>query len=297
MTVALVTGASGFIGRALAASLVAYGQEVYSVTGGNGNVPPGIPIYRGLYGISPDDLPKKIDVCYHLAALNDTRGEDAGAYDRINVADTMRLMDQVISRGCPQFVYASSTAVYGDAPAPYVEGVTPVGTCNLYGQSKLNMERAVQQVAENHGINAVGLRLCNTYGPGESHKGLRASMVHQLLKTKLRGETPKLFEDGSQQRDWLHVDDAVQAFHRAGFHQMSDIFNIGSGVATSFRDLAIMIFGNDWEVEWIPNPYGRNYQAFTLCNISKARQKMAYKPIRRLKENLPVYLEWLTQHG
>ena len=113
---------------------------------------------------------------------------------------------------CCEFVYASSSAVYGSQPAPYKEGVTPEIPLNPYGESKAEFDKRMMQFGKSwHKTKVVGLRYTNVYGPGEEHKGKRASMIHQMVKTMMKGDKPELFWDGTQQRDWVYIKDVVRA--------------------------------------------------------------------------------------
>lgn len=271
----LISGGSGFVGHNLATKLHALGYNVYSISGGNGNPAVGTVIYRGIFGIA--DLPEKIDCLFHLAANNDTRYNNLEDIMRINVDDSIHLFNMCFHNGCRTFIYASTAAVYGNSPAPYVEE-TPVCPLTPYAKSKLRLETEVEKFAKEKNVRTVGLRYCNIYGPGESHKGKRASMIRQLLDCKDAGRRPRLFRDGRQRRDWLHVFDAVDANILAMMNPTaSGLFNIGSGVSVSFNEIVESIFGKV-DVEWVDCPYLSEYQNHTCCNITKARKCFGFNP-------------------
>lgn len=273
----LVTGGSGLIGYALAKKLLSIGYKVYSTSGGNGNSAVGNVVCRGLFGINVHDLPPKIDCLFHNAAINDTRCMNLSDLTRINVEESMRIFSMCYYRGCRKFVYASSAAVYGNSPAPYVEDKTPLNPLTPYAQSKLELEKEAADFGKNKNVQTVGFRYCNVYGPGESHKGARASMVHQLLCRKRAGLSPRLYRDGSQKRDWLHVTDAATANVLAMQSDVSGIFNIGSGRSVSFTDLVTIIFG-EAAVEWVDCPFPQEYQDHTCCDYTKAEKAFGFKP-------------------
>lgn len=281
----LISGGSGLIGYNLARTLVEMGYNVYSISGGNGNTPVGNVIYRGMFGITPRDLPDKVDCLFHCAANNDTRSNNLEEMIRLNVEDSLRLFSMCFFRGCKNIIYASSAAVYGNSEVPYVEDKTPLNPLNSYAKSKLRLESEAETFGKDRKIRMVGLRYCNVYGPGETHKAKRASMIHQLLNCKRDGERPKLFRDGTQKRDWLYVYDAVQANILAMKNAASGIFNIGSGQATSFNDLVRLIFG-ETEIDWLDCSFPEEYQSHTCCSILKANKEFGFTPKIALAEGI-----------
>src|SRR3989339_420280 len=178
---ALVTGGTGFIGSNLAIELDNQGYEVI-VTGNESEqkLPQGRRVlYPTLMGINWDIL-DGIDIVFHQAAMNDTTNLDSQVMIHANYLTTVEFFKKMIDRGCKNIVYASSTAVYGDAPAPYKEGMVK-NPLNPYAESKLCVDVAVSDLSkENPDVKFVGLRYCNVYGPRESHKGKKASMIYQL---------------------------------------------------------------------------------------------------------------------
>jgi ADP-L-glycero-D-manno-heptose 6-epimerase len=235
------------------------------------------------------------DAVVHLAANNDTMDRDRQEMFTANVDSSVSLLYQAGCRGIRHFVYASSCATYGSAPAPYIEDEANPTPLNVYGESKLVLEKEVesyyQRVAiDMHGhskMSLVGLRFSNVYGPGEGHKGKRASMVHQIVKNIAQGVTPRLFEFGEQKRDWVCVDDVVQqiilALEYEGPHV---VLNSGSGVAESFNkivEVANKLIRTDnmltpLDILYVANPSPETYQDFTLCDMSKAKRILGHVP-------------------
>jgi ADP-L-glycero-D-manno-heptose 6-epimerase len=213
----LVTGGTGFVGSNLARRLVADGHEVFITGTRTENTVEGATLLEcGFGGVDYSRL-GGVEVVYHQAANNDTTCTDGDEMFHANVLGTGDLFDTMYDLGCRQFVYASSTAVYGDAPAPYLEDETTPNPLNVYAESKLRMERAVGLAfLYRRRANVVGLRYCNVYGPGECHKGNRSSMIRQLAVQILQKKRPKLFKDGTQRRDWIYVKDVVEANLLAG---------------------------------------------------------------------------------
>lgn len=288
----LVTGGTGFIGNALSTALIEEGHTVY-ITGREDRVPYGAKLLNlHLTGLDFTALSKKnIEAVFHEAANNDTQSTDEDDMVRANFDAPAYLFNMLERFGCRKFIYASTTAVYGNEPAPYIEDVTPRNPLTFYGKTK----RSFEDFATNFGkqrpkISVIGLRYCNVYGHGEQHKGKRASMIYQMLDRFYTSHTweplvgpnyccPKIFEFGEQSRDWIYIDDVVKANLLALKHPGSGIYNVGTGVATSFNRLVeIMneIKGTKWAVEYIKNPIAGTYQDYTCCNIDKIKKDMGF---------------------
>jgi len=138
--------------------------------------------------------------------------------------------------------------------------------------------------------NVIGLRYCNIYGPGEGH---RASMVYQLLKQMTNGKRPKLYKHGEQKRDWIYVEDVVDANILASHAKCSGIFNCGSGNDYSFNDMVKIInqfLSTNYEPEYIENPYIKQYQSHTCCDMSKAKKILKFVPKRQLREGIEDFI-------
>ena len=289
----LVTGGTGFVGSNLVARLLQEGHDVL-ITGHDAEQR--IPGFQGKYlqptllGIDWEAV-GAVDVLFHQAAVNDTTLLDEREMLRANVTASQELFRRVAAGGCRRIVYASSTAIYGDAPAPYRED-TPARPLNPYARSKKQLEEFASGFArENPQVTIVGLRYCNVYGPGESHKGKRASMIFQLAQQMQRGN-PRLFKYGEQKRDYLYVDDAVRANLLAAKASESCIVNCGSGRAVSFNDIVVQL-NRVLEVrrtpEYIDNPYADRYQSHTECDMTLAKQKLGFVPEFELVSGLEAY--------
>lgn len=296
----LLTGATGFVGRRIAQRLVNEGHEVTITSGGSGPHVQGVKkiIYRNLDGIDWTWVTGQ-DVVIHQMANNDTRCQDESEMRRANVFGPRKLFELAAAGGCKNFVYASSTAVYGAQPAPYVEDVTPVKPLNVYGHSKAEFDRFAMGFASDS-IKVTGLRYCNVYGPGEDHKGKRMSMVGQILRTMLGNQGPSLFTDGSQQRDWIYVDDVVEmnmlAMNRTN-GKAGEIYNCGSGTASSFNEIVRIIneLGDSrFESTYIDCPFKDEYQNFTLCSMEKAGNDLGFVPRFDLRSGICEYLKSFT---
>ena len=278
----LVTGATGLVGSNLAHELVNHGDDV-TITCHEAEQPlpwfKGKRLYASFIGLDWDAL-GDVDVLFHQAAMNNTRELDRNEMMRANLHSSKLLFEKAIEHGCHHIVYASSTAIYGRHPAPYHEE-GPFDLNTPYAESKKLMEEMANELAEKHPqVTFVGLRYCNVYGPGESHKGSRASMVHQLIQQMPKGD-PRLFKWGEQKRDYIYVKDVVRANLAAAKAKENAIVNCGSGTATTFKRLMEILnfeLGLERTPQYFDNPYEGNYQDHTECDMSLAKQAIGFVP-------------------
>ena len=290
----LVTGGTGFIGNALTKRLIKEGYEVLVTGNERENCPKGaifLPVH--LNGIDWSKL-YRLDIVFHQAGNNDTLDRDLEQMMHANLHAPMKLFNEALDGGCKKFVYASSTAAYGDSPAPYIESETPLNPLNCYAQSKAKFEDFAIDFGNMHGVDCVGLRYCNVYGPREAHKGRRASMIHQMAQTMQQGKRLRLFKDGTQKRDWAYVDDVVEANIKASEFTGVDVFNVGSGKATSFNEI-VRVLNQELhltaEPEYITNPNQEAYQAHTECDMTKAANLLGFEPKFDIHSGIKEYLK------
>jgi len=291
----LVTGATGFIGCRLSQKLVNLGHEVIGTgTRTENDLPENIELLECHFnGIDLSRL-TDIDLCFHNAALNDTTCYDKEEMMNANVHHPLFLFNHLNKNGCEKFIFASSTAVYGNTQKPVKES-DPKTPLNVYGESKLEFERKIFD--DNSFKNKIALRYCNVYGPGESHKGKRSSMIFKIYKQLLQDKNPKLFSDGTQERDWCYVDDVIHANIECMKLDGPHIFNVGSGIASSFLEINNQwnkVLEKDLEPDFIDNPYGPKYQNYTCCDLSLIKSKINYNPIN-LENGISSYYSELKK--
>lgn len=301
----LVTGGAGFIGSNLVAGLASAGLGPIAISdrlGTDGrwrNV-----AKRELEAvIAPTELgpwladhARALDGIFHLGAISATTANDADAVFATNVTLSQTLWNHCSAHGTP-FIYASSASVYGNGDRGFDDAADPealakLNPLNLYGWSKLMFDRWVaRRVADGAPCPPLwaGLRFFNVYGPNEHHKGAQSSVVPHLFgQIKATGRA-RLFkshradiEDGGQARDFIYVGDCVDAMtwlyetRNRAQGPASGIYNIGTGRARTFLDLAHAVFaamGNEADIEFfdMPDELRTHYQYFTEAPTNRLR--------------------------
>lgn len=251
---------------------------------------------------------KSIDFIIHLGARTDTTEFDERVFQRLNVDYTTRLWDLCVKYQIP-LIYASSAATYGMGELGYddrhdiVERLKPL---NPYGRSKNEIDKYILSQQDQPPFWA-GLKFFNVYGPNEFHKGKMASVV--LHAYRQIGETGKMklfrshnpnYEDGQQLRDFVYVKDVAKVILWLMRHRPeSGIYNVGTGHARSFYDLADSTFkamGRETHVEYVDMPLEirDKYQYFTEANMTKLRQAGYTEPFATLEDGVKDYVAFLT---
>jgi len=212
----------------------------------------------------------------HLAAVTDTLERDQDRLLAVNIEGTRNVLQ---GAGGAKVVYASSAAVYGNGPVPMRE-TAERRPHNLYGFTKSVTENLARAYAEETGAPTIGLRFFNVYGHGESHKGGSASMVTHML-AQARSDAPvRLFTDGTQRRDFVHVSDVARATIAAVDSGHCGVVNVGSGTSHSFNDIADLVrtvTDAELPVEYIPMP-DWEFQAHTEADLTLAGTALGFVP-------------------
>jgi len=310
----LITGAAGFIGSNLAfyfqknypdATVVAFDLFRSGETFSNGNLK-SFGHFKNLLGfngivISGDINDKealkelennyKFDYIFHQAAISDTTALEQDIMLKTNVNAYEDLLKIAIKHGA-NMIYASSAATYGDSDRFEVGYEQPN---NVYGFSKVMMDNITYKyLQKNLDISIVGLKYFNVYGEREYFKNKTASMVVQFGHQILKGLTPKLFE-GSDKilRDFIYIEDIIQANIKACNPKKSGVYNVGTGKARSFEDIVNILqkeLAIDNGKEYIPNPFIGSYQFFTEANIETTRENLGYEPRFSMEEGIKAYI-------
>lgn len=312
----LITGGAGFIGSNLAfyfqenfplCEVVVFDKFRSEETFSNGNLK-SFGHFKNLLGfngevISGDincDLKLlknyKFDYIFHEAAISDTTVGDQALMVQTNVNAFKDLLDMAVEMGSTM-VYASSAATYGDSDTFSIGYEQPN---NVYGFSKLMMDNLAKKYMDK--ISVVGLRYFNVYGEREFFKNKTASMVLQFGLQLLEGKNAKLFEGSDKiRRDFIYIQDVIQANIKACSSKKSGIYNVGTGNARSFQDIVDTLKSKldiQREDEYIPNPFIGQYQFFTEADISLSEEFLDYKPRFSLEEGIASYIAEIRKiHG
>jgi len=233
----------------------------------------------------------KFDYIFHQAAISDTRVDDQSIVMETNVNSFYNLL-KIAKKNQAIMIYASSAATYGSVPSPQTEGHE--GPENPYGFSKLMMDQIANQYSEDSPeMTIVGLRYFNVYGPREFYKAKTSSMIIQLGHQILSGKAPRLFENSNKiLRDFIYIDDVIQANIKACQAKRNGTYNIGTGKPRSFQDIADILqkeLGTDFQTEYFENPYN-NYQMHTQADITNSMQYLDFKPKVSLEKGINSYM-------
>jgi ADP-L-glycero-D-manno-heptose 6-epimerase len=248
-------------------------------------------------------LGEPVEVIFHQGACSDTL-EWNGAYMLENNYDYSKaLLAFALEREIP-FIYASSASVYGSGQR-FVEERSCESPLNPYAYSKFLFDAHVRRQLGRTASQIAGLRYFNVYGPREQHKGQMASIAYKLHRQVVESGEAHLFEgsdgygDGEHERDFVWVGNAVAVNLWFWEHRdRSGIFNVGTGRAQSFNDVAraVIAFHGRGEIVYVPFPESLrgSYQSFTQADLSALRQAGYRERFLTVEEGVKRYLEWLT---
>ncbi|HYG15697.1 MAG TPA: ADP-glyceromanno-heptose 6-epimerase [Bacteroidia bacterium] len=316
----IITGAAGFIGSCLVAKLNEEGFNDLVLVDDFGNWEKNKnlegkkfskKVHRDEFSVWLDEHQNQVQFIFHIGARTDTTEFDVEVFNRLNLDYTKMVWEKCIQYGIP-LVYASSAATYGLGELGYEDDETRIPQLkplNPYGDSKNDFDKwAVKQ--EKQPYFWAGLKFFNVYGPNEYHKGRMASVIfHGFNQIKNTGKV-KLFRshnpnypDGGQMRDFVYVKDVVNVCYFLMHHRKnSGIYNLGSGKARTFLDLAKATFtamDKPENVEFIDTPADirDKYQYFTEANMSKMFSIGYPKPFHTLEEGVEDYVRNYLSEG
>ncbi len=242
-------------------------------------------------------LKGEYDVIFHQGAISDTTVLNQEQVLKTNLS-TFNLFLDYCKINSSKLVYASSAGTYGNSISPNIVGVGEFPE-NIYGFSKLSMdELARSYIKKNRNIHIVGLRYFNVYGPGELYKRRTSSMILQLARQAITKKHVKLFKFGEQRRDFVYINDVVQANINATDGE-SGIYNVGSGQSSSFLEIVknIELYINSKVlIDFIDNPYSF-YQNNTLADLSKSIDGINYQPKYNLEIGIKNYMETIINYS
>jgi UDP-glucose 4-epimerase len=298
----LITGGAGFLGAALSNRLLRQGHHVRVLddlsTGNPDALDPDIHFTRGDINDRPKlwTLLQDIDCVYHLAARVSVPESILFPrdYSQVNVVGTVNLMEAVRDAGTPKIVLASSGAIYGDQAGPLMSESMPPHPLSPYAVSKLSAEWYVRTIGALAGIDTLCLRIFNAYGPGQRIPAAHPPIIPNFIRQAKQDGTLVVHSDGNQTRDYVYVDDVVNALVSAATAQgvNGQVINVGSGTETSVRDLAKMVIDvTGGHPEEVYNPRVSGGVSRMCADISLAKEKLNYVPLIDLEMGIRMTFE------
>jgi len=315
----VVTGGAGFIGSNIVAALEARGHHDVLICDWLGTDDKWRNIAkRELLGVvRPEDLfdvlfehGDSLEAVFHMGAISATTETDGDRIMANNFDLSMQLWQWCEAHGA-RFIYASSAATYGDGAMGFDDDGTSAALAklqplNLYGWSKHLFDRRVaRMVSENLPRPAqwAGLKFFNVYGPNEYHKGNMRSVVSQVQES-IRGDRPVMlfrshhpdYEDGGQLRDFVSVDDCVAVMMWLFDNpDVSGLFNLGTGKARTFADLAGAVYAAldlEPKISFVDTPVEirDKYQYFTEARMDRLRAAGYVQPFTSLEDGVTDYV-------
>jgi UDP-glucose 4-epimerase len=293
----LVTGGAGFIGRALSNRLAREGHEVWVIddlsAGDESALEEAVLFTRG----DVNDVPKLwtllqgVDCVFHLAARVSVPQSVLYPrdYNSVNVGGTVSVMEAMRDAGVRRVVLASSGAVYGEQAVQPVAETRAPNPDSPYAVSKLAAEHYVHTIGALWGIETVCLRIFNAYGPGQQLPASHWPVVPRFLSQILGGGSVVIYGDGEQTRDYVYIEDVVDALVAAATaEQVSRLtMNIGSGVETSVNDLVSAVErASGRRAHMLRNTREQGGVSRLCADISLAKKRLGYRPSVDLEEGL-----------
>lgn len=287
--VVLLTGASGQIGRAMAALLDESKIPHLDVCRSR---PASASRFLSCDLTDPSAADRLAEFCrpathvIHLASKISNAKELAGAYREqfeVNVGATERLL-RSLPPDLRHFAYASSFTVYGGADRPIDERF-PVAPGSVYALCKLAVERQLAEFQARTGVPIAILRYASVYGPGPAPGRAIPAMIERLLA----GQAPEVVGAGLARRDYVHVGDVCRATLRASLQEAEGVFNIGTGVGTATSELAALLVrlsGSSAAPVFLPQPPGAQAPASFVYDIGKMRRELGFVPDVSLEQGL-----------
>lgn len=240
------------------------------------------------------------DGVFHLAALWLLQCHEypRSAFD-VNVRGTFNVMEACVKKGVKRLVYSSSASVYGDAVEEPMTEDHPFNNKNFYGATKICGEAMLRAFHHRYGLDYVGLRYMNVYGPRADYKGAYIAVIMKMLDAIDRGDGPTILGDGSEAFDFVAVEDCGLANVKAMQADTSDRFyNVGTGIRTSLKELAekiVQLTGCTKGINYAPRSQATLVRN-RIGSAKRAKEEIGFEARIRLDEGLQKLIDWRKAH-
>lgn len=247
---------------------------------------------------------KGVDYVFHLAAMWLLHCKDfpRTAFD-VNIKGTFNVLEACVNNNIKKLVYSSSASVYGDAVKVPMTEDHPFNNKNFYGATKIAGEAMATAYNDRYGLEVIGLRYMNVYGPGQDQHAVYSGVVPIMLNKIEANEQPVINGDGSQAYDFIYVEDVARANIAA---LESDVkhgfYNVGTEVQTSIKELCDTILDlkkSDLKVKYVPysDDDARQFVQNRIGSRQKAEKELGFKYKYSLREGLQKLIDWRKSVG
>ena len=311
MSHALITGGAGFIGSHLADDLVRDGWQVTVIDNFDLFYEPELkkaniksclasPNYR-LFRVDIRDyqslttqLTDRYDVIVHLAAKAGVRPSilDPITYQEVNIRGTQNLLEFAKERGVNQFVFASSSSVYGVNPSvPWSEDERGLMPISPYAATKVAGELLGHVYSHLYPMRFIALRFFTVYGPRQ-----RPDLaIHKFARLMMRGESIPVYGDGSTSRDYTYIDDIIKGIRGAIEYNRTkyEVINLGNSQTITLNEMLTSLeasLGKRANIEHLPEQIGDVPRTF--ANIDKAKKLLGYRPLIDFNNGIKMFISW-----
>jgi UDP-glucose 4-epimerase len=243
---------------------------------------------------------EKADGVYHFAALWLLQCHDypRSAFD-VNVRGTFNVMEACVAKGVKRLVSSSSASVYGDAVREPMDEDHPYNNKNFYGATKIAGEAMLRAFHHRYGLDYVGLRYMNVYGPRQDYHGAYIAVIMKMLDAIDRGDSPTIMGDGSEAFDFVAVEDCGLANVCAMKAEATDQnYNVGTGIRTSLKELAELILditGCDRPINYAPRSQATLVRN-RIGDPKKASEEINFTAQIDLRDGLERLIKWRKSH-
>lgn len=217
---------------------------------------------------------------------------------QVNIEGTFNVIEACRAANVERLVYSSSASVYGDAVVEPMDEDHPFMNTNFYGATKVAGEQMCRAHHHRYGLNYVGLRYMNVYGPRQDYQGAYIAVIMKMLDAIDRGESPQIYGDGSQAYDFVHVYDCATANLCAMKADTTDRFyNVGTGMRTSIKELAELLLditGSKVGIQY--EPAGLTFVKNRIGCPKRASSEINFDANVKLREGLESLIQWRSDH-